>query len=90
LTVYYTNPADLKQIFVRATGGRGARGGRRAEGGRGCNCRDRNWKSKPVRGLQGVLTIVAKLVSSLAKMAMMAAMAAMVGMGVMELWAASR
>ncbi|AFZ17422.1 hypothetical protein [Allocoleopsis franciscana] len=53
LTIYYTNPADLKQIFVRATGGRGARGGRRAEGGRGCNCRDRNWEIQTCKGTPG-------------------------------------
>ena len=53
LTVYYTNPADLRQIFVRATGGRGARGGRRAEGGRGCNCRDRNWQIQTCKGTPG-------------------------------------
>jgi hypothetical protein len=43
---------------------------------------------KPARGPQGVLTIVAKLVSSLAKTAMMVEMEQMAEMGMMEALAA--
>ena len=43
LTVYYTNPSELRQILVEATGGRGGRGGRGGDGARGCDCDDRRW-----------------------------------------------
>ncbi|MEW6496052.1 MAG: collagen-like protein [Cyanobacteriota bacterium] len=53
LTIYYTNPADLKQISVRSPGGRGGRGSRGGYGGRGCDCRDRNWEVKTCKGTPG-------------------------------------
>ncbi|TAF11321.1 MAG: collagen-like protein, partial [Nostocales cyanobacterium] len=53
LTVYYTNLADLKNIFVRATGGEGGRGGRGGQGTAGCNCRRRSWEVKSCKGTPG-------------------------------------
>lgn len=43
LTVQYTNPSDLRQILVSATGGRGGRGGRGGKGVDGCECDERRW-----------------------------------------------
>jgi hypothetical protein len=53
LTVYYSNLADLKQIFIRATGGEGGRGGRGGQGTAGCNCRRRSWEVKTCKGTPG-------------------------------------
>jgi hypothetical protein len=53
LTVYYSNLADLKQIFVRTTGGEGGRGGRGGQGTNGCNCRRRSWEVKKCTGKSG-------------------------------------
>jgi len=53
LTVYYTNLADLRSIFVGANGGRGARSGRRGYGGRGCSCRVRDWEIRSCTGTPG-------------------------------------
>lgn len=53
VTIYYTNPADLKQIFVRAAGGKAGRPGRGSQGGRGCNCRERNWEVQTCKGTPG-------------------------------------
>lgn len=53
VTVYYTNLADVKKIFVRSTSGRGGRGGRMAYGGKGCDCRDRNWEIQTCTGTPG-------------------------------------
>ena len=43
LTVYYTNPSDLRQILFTAEGGRGGRGGRGGDGVDGCECDDHRW-----------------------------------------------
>jgi hypothetical protein len=53
LTVYYTNPANLKQIFVRSQAGRGGRGGLSGQGGRGCDCQDPNWEIQTCKGTPG-------------------------------------
>ncbi|MCA1995213.1 MAG: collagen-like protein, partial [Coleofasciculus sp. S288] len=53
LTVYYTNLADLKQIFVQATAGEGGRPGRGAYGGRGCQCREQSWERQTCTGTPG-------------------------------------
>ncbi|BAY38339.1 hypothetical protein NIES2111_26860 [Nostoc sp. NIES-2111] len=53
LTVYYTNLADLRKIFVRATPGDGGRGGRGGNGASGCNCRRRNWEIETCKGTPG-------------------------------------
>ncbi|GCL37086.1 MAG: collagen-like protein [Sphaerospermopsis kisseleviana] len=53
LTVYYSNLADLKQIFVRANGGESGRGGRGGQGTAGCNCRRRSWEVKKCTGTSG-------------------------------------
>lgn len=53
LTVYYTNLADLRKIFVRATPGDGGRGGRGGNGANGCNCRRRNWEIETCKGTPG-------------------------------------
>ncbi|MEM7065069.1 MAG: collagen-like protein [Cyanobacteria bacterium P01_B01_bin.77] len=43
LTIHYTNPSELRQILVDATGGRGGRGGRGGDGTDGCECDDHRW-----------------------------------------------
>ncbi|MEM8807581.1 MAG: collagen-like protein [Cyanobacteria bacterium P01_G01_bin.38] len=43
LTVYYTDPSQLRQILVNADGGRSGRGGRGGRGTAGCECDDRQW-----------------------------------------------
>lgn len=53
VTVYYTNPADLRQIYVRSQGARGGRGGRGARGGDGCECEDRSWEIPKCTGTPG-------------------------------------
>jgi hypothetical protein len=53
LMVYYSNLADLKNIFVRTAGGEGGRGGRGGEGTRGCYCHRRRWKVKTCTGKPG-------------------------------------
>ena len=53
VSVYYTNPADLIKISVRALGGEGGRGGRGAYGGEGCNCRKRDWEITTCTGNPG-------------------------------------
>jgi hypothetical protein len=53
LTVYYSNLADLKKIFVRAVGGEGGRGGQGGRGTAGCNCRRRSWEIKICTGTPG-------------------------------------
>lgn len=53
LTVYYTNLADLKKIFVRAVGGESGRGGRGGQGTAGCNCRRQSWEEKICSGTPG-------------------------------------
>ncbi|BAT53925.1 hypothetical protein NOS3756_28880 [Nostoc sp. NIES-3756] len=53
LTVYYTNLADLRKIFVRATPGDGGRGGRGGNGASGCNCRRRSWEIETCKGTPG-------------------------------------
>ncbi|HBB31589.1 MAG TPA: hypothetical protein DDZ80_27095 [Cyanobacteria bacterium UBA8803] len=53
VTVYYTNLADLKKIYVRAPGGRGGRPGRGAYGGDGCRCDDRRWEIETCTGNPG-------------------------------------
>ncbi|HEY9804744.1 MAG TPA: hypothetical protein V6D25_30705 [Leptolyngbyaceae cyanobacterium] len=53
LTVYYTNLADLRKIFVRATPGDAGRGGRGGNGANGCNCRRRNWEIETCKGTPG-------------------------------------
>ncbi|QLE55403.1 collagen-like protein [Nostoc sp. TCL26-01] len=53
LTVYYTNLADLRKIFVRATPGDFGRGGRGGSGAVGCNCRRRNWEIETCKGTPG-------------------------------------
>ncbi|MEA5578210.1 collagen-like protein [Anabaena sp. UHCC 0451] len=53
LTVYYTNLADLKTIFVRAVGGESGRGGRGGQGTAGCNCHRRSWEEKTCTGTPG-------------------------------------
>ncbi|WP_414569668.1 collagen-like protein [Nostoc sp. CCY 9925] len=53
ITVYYTNLADLRNIFVRATGGEGGRGGRGASGTTGCKCRRRKWEVQTCEGTPG-------------------------------------
>ncbi|NJN20791.1 MAG: collagen-like protein [Leptolyngbya sp. RL_3_1] len=50
LTVYYRNPADLRQIYVDARGGRGGLGGRGGEGAAGCRCRYRDWDVQTCSG----------------------------------------
>lgn len=44
LTVYYADPADLRQIYVNAIAGRGGDGGWGGDGTRGCNCDDDSWR----------------------------------------------
>ncbi|MBD2293459.1 collagen-like protein [Anabaena sphaerica FACHB-251] len=53
LTVYYSNLADLKKIFIRAIGGEGGRGGRGGQGTAGCNCPRRSWEVKTCKGTPG-------------------------------------
>ncbi|MBD2412115.1 hypothetical protein FACHB389_03600 [Nostoc calcicola FACHB-389] len=53
ITVYYTNLADLRNIFVRATGGEGGRGGRGGNGTAGCMCRRRKWEVQTCKGTPG-------------------------------------
>ncbi|MBW4562445.1 MAG: collagen-like protein [Mojavia pulchra JT2-VF2] len=53
ITAYYTNLADLRNVFVRATGGEGGRGGRGGNGGVGCNCRQRSWEVETCQGTPG-------------------------------------
>ncbi|QSJ20993.1 collagen-like protein [Nostoc sp. UHCC 0702] len=53
LTVYYTNLADLRNIFVRATPGEGGRGGRGGSGTAGCKCRRRSWEVESCKGTPG-------------------------------------
>ena len=53
VTVYYTNPADLRQIFVRSQGSRGGRGGRGSRGGDGCECEDSRWEIPKCTGTPG-------------------------------------
>jgi hypothetical protein len=53
LTVYYTNVADLRKIFVRATPGDSGRGGRGGNGASGCNCRRRSWEIETCKGTPG-------------------------------------
>lgn len=44
LTVYYTDPVDLRQVYVNAIAGRGGDGGWAGDGTRGCNCDDDSWR----------------------------------------------
>jgi hypothetical protein len=53
VTVYYTNPSDLKKIAVRSPGGVGGRSGRGGYGSEGCNCDRRHWEVKVCKGTPG-------------------------------------
>ncbi|WP_138502038.1 collagen-like protein [Nostoc sp. PA-18-2419] len=53
IIVYYTNLADLRNIFVRATGGEGGRGGRGGNGTVGCKCQRRKWEVETCQGTPG-------------------------------------
>ncbi|MDZ8223411.1 collagen-like protein [Nostoc sp. ChiVER01] len=53
LTLYYSNLADLRNVYVRATGGEGGRGGRGGNGTKGCNCHRRRWEVKTCKGTPG-------------------------------------
>lgn len=53
LTVYYTDPAKLAQIFVDARGGEGGRGGSPGRGAYGCRCDDRDWEVTTCTGTPG-------------------------------------
>jgi hypothetical protein len=53
LTVYYTNLADLRKIYVTAAGGQGGRGGRGGKGGYGCRCYRNTWEVKTCTGDPG-------------------------------------
>ncbi|MDF5707763.1 MAG: collagen-like protein [Nostoc sp. S4] len=50
ITVYYTNLADLRNIFVRTIGGEGGRGGRGGNGTSGCKCQRRKWEVQTCEG----------------------------------------
>jgi hypothetical protein len=53
VTIYYTNLADLKNIFIRAEGGEGGRGAPGGYGGEGCQCTRRHWERKVCKGTPG-------------------------------------
>ncbi|YAF95709.1 MAG: collagen-like protein [Nodularia sp. CChRGM 3473] len=53
LTVHYTDLADLRKIFVRATPGEGGRGGRGGSGAVGCRCHRRSWEVETCQGTPG-------------------------------------
>ena len=44
VTLYYTDPTQLRQVFVNAAGGDAGRGGRGGRGSGGCRCDDRSWR----------------------------------------------
>lgn len=44
VTLYYPNPADLRQIWVNAQGGPPGQAGRGGRGGDGCRCDHRDWQ----------------------------------------------
>ena len=46
LTVYYNNIEDLRQIYIRAEGGRGGKPGRSGHGAAGCPCVLPRWETK--------------------------------------------
>lgn len=50
VTLYYTNPADLKEIYLRLESGRPGRNGRGGRGGEGCECRRRRWEEEVCTG----------------------------------------
>ncbi|MCU0534856.1 MAG: collagen-like protein [Hydrococcus sp. Prado102] len=53
LTIYATNPANLRQISVNAAGGSGGRPGSGGNGGRGCNCEEPYWTIETCDGDPG-------------------------------------
>lgn len=53
LTVYSTNPANLKQITVNAVGGKGGQPGIGGKGGKGCHCTQPYWTVQTCKGRPG-------------------------------------
>lgn len=53
LTIYSTNPANLKQIYVNAIGGKGGQPGQGGVGGKGCNCAKPYWTLVTCTGKPG-------------------------------------
>lgn len=49
ITLYYTDPAQLRQVLVEATGGQTGRAGRGGPGTPGCRCVDRSWQVRVCR-----------------------------------------
>lgn len=53
LTVYYTDPANLRLLTVNARGGRGGLGGDGGDGAAGCRCNRRDWTVETCSGTPG-------------------------------------
>lgn len=53
LTVYSTNPANLRQIYVNTSGGKGGQSGTAGQGGQGCNCEEPYWTVETCQGKPG-------------------------------------
>jgi hypothetical protein len=50
VALYYTNPADLKEVYLRLESGRPGRNGRGGRGGDGCECRRHRWEEEVCTG----------------------------------------
>ncbi|MGG6293498.1 hypothetical protein ACQ4M4_03655 [Leptolyngbya sp. AN02str] len=53
VTIYYTNLADVRQVYVNAAAGRAGRGGLGGQAGPGCNCDRRFWEIETCTGTPG-------------------------------------